>query len=264
MSRWLDSWARRAAEGTPTAAPDAVAPARPASPSSRRDFLKKAGIVGGVAWSVPVLQTVMAPAASASAGTALGNNCPAGNVACQGGAFCAPTAPFRCGGLGATCGACAAGAGTCSNATCGGGGGTCTPANQATTCVSGICIGTTCRALVGAACGTNNANCFSGRCVSGVCTKASAGGGCLANVDCQTGSCNTGTKTCNQAALGGGCWVNGDCANSGGSNINCSPASGFARPNTCGGQGAVCGGTNDCSAGSGNRCTGNNPSTCKA
>lgn len=84
MSSWLDRWARRAAEATPSAAQDAVAPSRPAPAASRRDFLKKAGIVGGVAWSVPVLQTVMAPAASASYGTALGGTC-TGTGACNNG-----------------------------------------------------------------------------------------------------------------------------------------------------------------------------------
>jgi hypothetical protein len=105
MSSWLDRWAKRAAEAPPTPLSDAEMSASPdvARPaSSRRDFLKKAGIVGGVAWSVPVLQTVMAPAASASVNTPLGGNCPAGGVPCaNGGANCAPTAPYVCGGTGA-------------------------------------------------------------------------------------------------------------------------------------------------------------------
>ncbi len=69
MSSWLDGWARRAAEATPNAPQTSEAPSRGDAGYARRDFLKKAGIVGGVAWSVPVLQTVMAPAASASVGT---------------------------------------------------------------------------------------------------------------------------------------------------------------------------------------------------
>lgn len=103
MSSWLDRWARRAAEATPTPAQDAVAPSHPASPSTRRDFLKKAGIVGGVAWSVPVLQTVMAPAASASVGLVKGDACTAPNVngdVCGDGSRC-----FNgiCGLVGAVC-----------------------------------------------------------------------------------------------------------------------------------------------------------------
>lgn len=243
MSSWLDRWARRAAEATPSTAQDALEPLRSDAGSARRDFLKKAGIVGGVAWSVPVLQTVMAPAASASNGTLLGNNCPAGNVACAGGtAFCATTAPFRCGGLGATCGACASGAGTCSNATCGGGGGTCTPANQATTCVSGICVGTTCRALVGAACSTG-ADCANSRpCSSGPNGASLTCGGPGA-------TCTGGT----QALANAQCTYN-----------NCSSLNG-----TCGGSGAVCNqpgqGDISCNSSQGNPCrtSGANAGECK-
>ena len=84
MSGWLDRWAKRSATAGPVDAPstevDRVASAQPAS-RSRRDFLKKAGIVGGVAWSVPVLQTVMAPAYAAS--TCPNGTCGVGcNVLC--------------------------------------------------------------------------------------------------------------------------------------------------------------------------------------
>ena len=65
MGSWLDKWAKRAATAAPSDVPPTGStaestPQRPAA--SRRDFLKKAGIVGGVAWSVPVMQTVLAPA----------------------------------------------------------------------------------------------------------------------------------------------------------------------------------------------------------
>lgn len=133
MGRWLDRWAKRAAEAAPSAASEPTPPAQPAprSPSpSRRDFLKKAGVVGGVAWSVPVLQTVMAPAASASPGSTKGSPCTGGvndnglvcgdgsrcfNGVCGApGAFCDPNTGTaqcvssecdggRCGGLGAKC-----------------------------------------------------------------------------------------------------------------------------------------------------------------
>ncbi len=94
MSSWLDRWAKRAAEAPPTPLSDAEMSASPdvARPaSSRRDFLKKAGIVGGVAWSVPVLQTVMAPAASASPGTLVLQTCTpptAAGTPCGDGSIC--------------------------------------------------------------------------------------------------------------------------------------------------------------------------------
>ena len=104
MSSWLDRWAKRAAEAPPTPLSDAEMSASPdvARPaSSRRDFLKKAGIVGGVAWSVPVLQTVMAPAASAASNTPLGQPCNDLSTCANGTAYCSGTC---CGGLGAVCG----------------------------------------------------------------------------------------------------------------------------------------------------------------
>jgi hypothetical protein len=102
MSSWLDRWAKRAAEAPPTPLSDAEMSASPdvARPaSSRRDFLKKAGIVGGVAWSVPVLQTVMAPAHAAS-NTQLGDPCNDLNICANGAAYCSGT---TCGGVGAQC-----------------------------------------------------------------------------------------------------------------------------------------------------------------
>ena len=103
MSSWLDGWAKRAA-GSSSSPPSDTETPESSAPSSRRDFLKKAGIVGGVAWSVPVLQTVMAPAASASLGTTLGANCPAPSSPCNGGtANCSPIFPYVCGGLQAVC-----------------------------------------------------------------------------------------------------------------------------------------------------------------
>ena len=73
MGSWLDRWAKNTAtSGSVDVSPSVAASAEPVEPPSRRDFLKKAGIVGGVAWSIPVMQTVMAPMASASAGTPIG------------------------------------------------------------------------------------------------------------------------------------------------------------------------------------------------
>jgi hypothetical protein len=253
MGGWLDGWAKRAAQASPAVESD-VAPrvdssGGSASASSRRDFLKKAGIVGGIAWSVPVMQTVMAPAASASLNTALGGNCDGsppnsgpGSSCAAGNAICSPL--NVCGGVGASC----AGGKACFSSNCSGAAG---PQQN-------VCGGTR------ATC-TADSQCSSGKyCDSGVC-KADVGGSCTVgtNSDCLSGVCS-GAGVCQAAALGSPCRSNAGCANSGGSNINCSPASGFLRPYTCGGQGAVCSASDDCSAGSGNRCTGNNPSTCKA
>ena len=59
MGGWLDRWAKRAATAAPIdVSAHEVTPSDGAEASSllsRRDFLKKAGIVGGVAWSVPVI-----------------------------------------------------------------------------------------------------------------------------------------------------------------------------------------------------------------
>lgn len=135
MAGWLDRWARRAAQ-PPAGAVPAISPPRL---TSRRDFLKRAGIVGGVAWSVPVLHTVLAPAASASAGTPLGAACD-DLMACAGGtAFCNGA---TCGGVGADC----SGGALCANSgcatkgpqpgICGGKNVPCTTDDQ---CVSGNC-----------------------------------------------------------------------------------------------------------------------------
>jgi hypothetical protein len=112
------------------------------TPSSRRDFLKKAGIVGGIAWSVPVLQTVMAPMASASAGPTKGSACTGGTndngLVCGDGSRC-----FNgiCGAPGATC----TGTGTaqcvtseCSTSVCGGFNASCAGSNV---CAPGLVCG---------------------------------------------------------------------------------------------------------------------------
>jgi hypothetical protein len=249
MGSWIDKWAKKTAttSTTQTAAPSDVATsAEPVEPPSRRDFLKKAGIVGGAAWSIPVMQTVLAPMASASTNTPLGGACNDLDPCANGAAYCNGSV---CGGKGAVCtGLCAVS--TCANGQCGGGGGSCYNNSQ---CVSHICKTGKCRAKLGAAC-TKPGNCFSGRCSGGVCVRASAGGGCLNDAGCKTGRCNTTSKTCRQAVRGGGCWVDTDCAKPGNRNINCSK-SGSSEPFVCGGKGAVCSNSADCdSTASGNRC----------
>ena len=125
MAGWLDRWAKRAAEAAPADAQiTASSPAETSqTPSSRRDFLKKAGIVGGIAWSVPVMQSVMAPAASASVNTPLGGNCN-DLAACNGGnSFCNGAI---CGGPGAVCGATCVSGVSCGSGICGGQNAACT------------------------------------------------------------------------------------------------------------------------------------------
>ena len=158
MSKWLDRLAKRAAhEASPVSLPAAEAPA---ARSSRRDFMKKAGIVGAAAWSVPVLQTALAPAASASVGGCT-------NV---------------CGGA---CPPCSAGGSVCSS-------------NAG--CFSNICSGGVCqKASAGGTC-AGGIDCLSGICSGGICQGKAVGTTCVANGECATGTqCSGrtgGPKTC--------------------------------------------------------------------
>ena len=164
MADWLDRWARRAAR--PTDAPNSPDGARQLS---RRQLLKRAGVVAGATWTVPMIQTALAPPAAASgAGPGLpGSPCTSGTQCNTG--YCDPTGV--CGsptvfwaGHGCTTnsdcwsliclgGVCKPGplAGTCSTAadcqnninctangqTCGGPGASCQNNNK---CVSGSCL----------------------------------------------------------------------------------------------------------------------------
>ena len=90
MSDWLDGWARRAARPAHPTPGDTA----PEHGLSRRQLLKRAGVVAGAAWTVPLIQTALAPPAAASGGgnTIIGftcttnTDCASGN--CSGG-FCA-------------------------------------------------------------------------------------------------------------------------------------------------------------------------------
>ena len=102
---WLDRLARRTAQTRATApAPtqrDANRATAATPDKTRRDFLKKAGIVGGLAWTAPVLQSVIVPAAAASGGSILGQPCTAPST-CADGSVCSAVTGI-CGGPGATC-----------------------------------------------------------------------------------------------------------------------------------------------------------------
>lgn len=141
MGGWLERWARRAASAPPKSVVDASYPTR-----SRRDFLKTAGVVGGLAWSVPVMQTVLAPAASASPGTQLGSSCTDLLPCANGTAFCNGSI---CGGVGADC----SGGALCATSSCA------TKGKE-----DGLCGGK------GAACTTDD-QCMSGNCKKGTCKK---------------------------------------------------------------------------------------------
>ena len=82
MADWLDRWARRA--GRPAGAPNSPDGARQLS---RRQLLKRAGVIAGATWTVPMIQSAVAPAAAASGGGCI-SGCPAGST-CTTDANCA-------------------------------------------------------------------------------------------------------------------------------------------------------------------------------
>ena len=194
MGGWLDRWARRAATSAPPS-PQIATPATSgvaASTShSRRDFMKKAGVVGGLVWSVPVIQTALAPAASASA-------------LCQGGT--------------STCGN-GCDAGLCGN------GATC---QTSADCINGTCSGGFCGGPSGTSCTTGgNAACRYNNCSSGVCGGLSAtcvnSTWCSPTIGCgQGGVCGAKNSSCSGAASGPSQCVSGVCAPVGNSsNFKC-------------------------------------------
>jgi hypothetical protein len=165
---WLERLARRsvANDAAPSALP-APTPA-PSNPASRRDFMKKAAVVGGLAWAAPVLQSVVVPAAAASGGLVLGDSCSFGTQVCSDSA-CSPSG--ICGGPGADCTAGACLYGNCFNGVCGAPGAKCRSDSACVygsierNCFQGVCGGQAARCLV-------NANCAPGfECKKGKCKK---------------------------------------------------------------------------------------------
>jgi hypothetical protein len=132
MGSWLDRWAKRAA-ASPAPSSPAVPPPHPADDESRRSFLKKAAVVTGAVWTVPILQTALAPAASASAGAVIGSPCSPDGVVCGDTSVCAQ---LICGGAGATC----TGGQPCFNSQCSGGvcGGVGAKCNAGKVCAPGL------------------------------------------------------------------------------------------------------------------------------
>lgn len=198
MGQWLERLARRAAASAAPGPAGTPPTGRSADPrTSRRDFLKKAGVVGAAAWSVPVIESALAPASAASTPTCVG----------------------VCGGACPTCGL---GQGPCTTNTqcstglvCSSGvcktaqGGTCSTNSN---CSTGVCIGGTCRGTVAGTPCSGGTTCLSYICSGGTCHQSAAGFYCLSSADCYTsGGCSATAHTCNKSAKNGKCLWNGDC-----------------------------------------------------
>lgn len=212
MGSWLDRMARRAASTPDAATPIPSAPPVPTDDHSRRNFLKKAAVVTGAAWSVPVLQTALAPMASASPGSGVGQVCTGGTS--DNGQLCGDGSKCFggiCGNTGAGCavnahcvsqlcvsnvcaaprppgGTCTVNAncqyGNCNGTTCGGLGASCTSANQPTQCATVGSVQIYCQP------GTGSKTCGG----VGAPAPGCPGGGTYAG--CTSGKCNNGQNTC--------------------------------------------------------------------
>ena len=172
---WFDDWAKRSARRA------AVPPqqAGDGAGMTRRDMLKKAGIVGvATVWAAPVIQSVTAPAyaqpytpvctPSDSSG-ACGGNC-----------------PTKCG----------------FNRTC----------TAGSDCLSGTCTSGKCaKSATGGSC-LLGSDCNSGTCLAGTCRANAVGGTCQSNADCTSANCNTTTHVCAASANGGACTTTADCS----------------------------------------------------
>lgn len=192
VSRWIDDWAKESTErswwsawrharrGRPRGEPEAVGSAG----MSRRDLIRRAGVVGAVAWTVPLIETVVAPDYAAASG---------------GGGTCEPSDPSGCGGT------CPTRCGT---------GKTCT---QDSDCQGGCDLTTKkCVASHGGGACTENAGCDTGTCINDTCAYLSAGAPCTHGDQCYSNSCTgSTTKTCAKSPDGGRCGTNVDCASGG-------------------------------------------------
>ena len=176
MSDWLDGWARRAAR--PEDRADAPSAARGLS---RRQLLKRAGVVAGATWSAALIQSAVAPAASASGGP---TPCTSG---CADGTICSPA------GTSTT---------LCASGYCG---------SNSLCATKSWTLGT---------CGTNS-DCYSNVCTGGVCQKGTAGAVCNAQADCAFwaggGQCMGGVC----GGSGSICWYDGMCASGTCANWQC-------------------------------------------
>lgn len=192
MSSWLDNLAKAAARHSAAKDPSVPAVDRTVS---RRDALKRAGVVGAVLWTAPVVSSMTSPAYAATS--------PKANGTCKGHT---DVKNGPCGGSGG-CPKCGEGqrcfndsdclSGTCgrrSNGNGNGGPGVCAKGTPPAPCME-------------------NADCSSGVCsgmVNGQGTCAKGSGTCATGSDCFSGACNNGT--CAKSAKGGTCSTSSDCA----------------------------------------------------
>ncbi|HUW16278.1 MAG TPA: hypothetical protein VMW94_04310, partial [Actinomycetes bacterium] len=123
-----------------------MAPAVVQQGPTRREVLRRGAIIGAAVWTVPALQSALAPAAAASPPPVCTVNCPPGS-ACATNTNCST--------------------GLCLNGICVipyPGGGTCTANSQ---CQSGNCLGGTCAAAWPGTTCTSSSQCLSGKCAGG-------------------------------------------------------------------------------------------------
>lgn len=190
---WAKSSARRAAEPTPETQ---------ASGISRREMLKKAGIVGAATvWAAPVVQSVMAPATAQVSPPPI-PTCTAPDGSCGSPAknctsVCPPDQNRACADNSDCDGNCSGTPLVCVKAPVGG------HCYTNTGCTQARCNTTTQTCLTGAtgATCTANSQCVTNKCTSGTCAQST--GGCYSTADC------SGSRVC----VGGGAFVAGTCQN---------------------------------------------------
>ena len=170
MGDWLDGLARRAARSKDES-PNA------SSGLSRRQLLKRAGVVAGAAWTVPLIQSAVAPAAAASLGyqCLTDGDCNAGFYCVGGYCTSAPKLAWP-------------------HETCSGNGtNKCQGAAGAVNCVSGYCptmpVGGPCRTSTDCngtpqAGASSPVGCSSGKICGGL------GASCSQNSDCVSSNCS--------------------------------------------------------------------------
>jgi hypothetical protein len=180
VGHWLDALAKAStgnrarhrslssdAESPPEAErPVEISVAPKAQGLTRRALIRRGAVVGAVVWTTPILQTALAPAASASV-------VPPCTVSCPVGTPCASTANCASGLIcsGGVCKIPYGGSGTCaSGADCQSG--NCNPTTQ--TCIASW-PGTSC---------TAGSQCLSGKCNGGTCFANPVGGYCRTTADC--------------------------------------------------------------------------------
>ncbi len=188
MAGWLDKAAKVVAGRSARQEPAAPAAAAD-SGISRRDALKRAGVVGAVVWTAPLVESVLAPSfAMASPGT----------TTCTG----ASDLTHKCGGTGG-CPKCYAGKTCTADSDC--------VSNECTK-AKGATSGTCAKSNAGEGC-ESGSDCLSGKCQSdGTCAKSTvSSGSCQTDADCTTNKCQVSTGTCQKVGQGKPCAEGPDC-----------------------------------------------------